>query len=124
MTEPNALLAAARELRSTIDANAAKAGSEPVPVEGAGPGHILDLVEGRLRRTADDAERVADRLEKLRSRIAGTTLHALGTHAELSVTVSVGIAQMPEDGREVREVLACADARLYEAKRAGRNRIV
>ncbi|MHC4225421.1 MAG: hypothetical protein ACYSUN_15635, partial [Planctomycetota bacterium] len=32
--------------------------SEPVPVEGAGPGHILDLVEGRLRRTADDAERV------------------------------------------------------------------
>jgi alkylation response protein AidB-like acyl-CoA dehydrogenase len=33
VTEPNVLLAAARELRSTIDANAAKAGNEPVPVE-------------------------------------------------------------------------------------------
>ena len=73
---------------------------------------------------ADDAERVADRLESLRSRIAGSTLHALGTHAEFRVTVSIGIAQMPEDGSNVREVLACADGRLYEAKRAGRDRIV
>ncbi|MFQ5418256.1 MAG: hypothetical protein ACE5FL_14620 [Myxococcota bacterium] len=32
MTPTNSLLTAARDLRSTIDANARKAGAEPVPV--------------------------------------------------------------------------------------------
>jgi diguanylate cyclase (GGDEF)-like protein len=41
----------------------------------------------------------------------------------LRVSMSIGIAQLTP-GRDERELLAEADARLYEAKRSGRNRIV
>jgi diguanylate cyclase (GGDEF)-like protein len=40
------------------------------------------------------------------------------------VTVSIGVASWPQDGLEVGDVVACADARLYEAKRGGRDRVV
>jgi two-component system cell cycle response regulator len=38
------------------------------------------------------------------------------------VTVSVGVAQFPVDGRTSSEVMRAADAALYNAKRAGRDR--
>lgn len=41
-----------------------------------------------------------------------------------SVTVSIGVAALPVDGGDLRTVVDCADQRLYEAKRAGRNRVV
>jgi diguanylate cyclase (GGDEF)-like protein len=44
---------------------------------------------------------------------------------ELKVTVSVGIAAVPDVGmREHAELIAAADEALYRAKRAGRNRVV
>ncbi|MCC6667404.1 MAG: GGDEF domain-containing protein [Polyangiaceae bacterium] len=36
-------------------------------------------------------------------------------------TISVGIAELPGDANEAVALVAAADARLYEAKRAGRN---
>jgi len=42
----------------------------------------------------------------------------------LRVTLSGGIAELPADGADWDKLFAVADARLYEAKRAGRNRIV
>lgn len=42
----------------------------------------------------------------------------------IEVTLSGGVATLPEDGADWDAVFAVADARLYEAKRAGRNRIV
>jgi len=39
------------------------------------------------------------------------------------VTVSIGIAGVPEHGREASAVLRVADIALYAAKRAGRNRV-
>jgi diguanylate cyclase (GGDEF)-like protein len=41
-----------------------------------------------------------------------------------SVTVSIGVAEVPSDGTDMRTVIDCADQRLYQAKRAGRNRVV
>lgn len=38
------------------------------------------------------------------------------------VTVSAGVASMTKDTRDVADFVAAADARLYEAKAAGRNR--
>jgi PleD family two-component response regulator len=43
---------------------------------------------------------------------------------ELPVTLSGGIAELPADGTDWDKVFAVADARLYEAKRSGRNRVV
>jgi diguanylate cyclase (GGDEF)-like protein len=39
------------------------------------------------------------------------------------VTVSIGAAEYPTDGESVENVLASADAALYEAKRSGRDRV-
>ncbi len=41
-----------------------------------------------------------------------------------SVTISAGVAAFPTDGTREEDLLAVADARLFEAKGAGRNRIV
>ena len=71
-----------------------------------------------------DEEGLLPRLETLRQGIASTRLRHLGSEADIRVTVSMGTARFPTDGRSVSEVLACADARLYAAKQAGRNRIV
>ena len=43
--------------------------------------------------------------------------------ARLAVTVSVGVAVWPEDGREIEALLAAADRALYAAKQDGRNRV-
>ena len=39
------------------------------------------------------------------------------------ITTSMGIAQFPDDGESTTELLEAADAALYGAKRAGRNRV-
>jgi diguanylate cyclase (GGDEF)-like protein len=41
-----------------------------------------------------------------------------------SATFSAGIASFPEDGEQLDELMKRADARLYAAKRNGRDRIV
>ena len=40
------------------------------------------------------------------------------------VTVSVGVATFPEDGKTAEAVLSAADQAMYVAKRAGRNRVI
>lgn len=42
----------------------------------------------------------------------------------LTLTVSIGVATLPDDGTTAEELLARADARMYAAKRSGRARAV
>jgi len=42
----------------------------------------------------------------------------------LSVTLSIGSATFPEDGQSPEDLFECADRRLYDAKRHGRDRVV
>ena len=60
--------------------------------------------------------------ERIRTRVAGETF----THhnEKVSITVSIGIAGFPENGRSLESIIASADAALYRAKRRGRNRVV
>lgn len=63
-----------------------------------------------------------DRLEDLRVALAGDPLAAVA--AGLRITFSAGLAQWPRDGADFDAVFKRADARLYAAKRLGRNRTV
>ncbi len=42
---------------------------------------------------------------------------------ELSVTVSIGVAEPARTNQEVEQVIQAADKALYRAKQAGRNRV-
>jgi diguanylate cyclase (GGDEF)-like protein len=42
---------------------------------------------------------------------------------KLSTTLSAGIAGYPEDGADVRTIMANADQAMYESKRSGKNRV-
>jgi len=69
-----------------------------------------------LETSGENALRIA---EKLRQRIAGH--HFPGVPR--SVTISCGVADYPTHGITRDELVASADAALYQAKQAGRNRV-
>jgi diguanylate cyclase (GGDEF)-like protein len=60
--------------------------------------------------------------ERIRSGIGGVdeVPDGYGAHRR---TVSIGVATFPQDGRSARELLEAADAAMYVAKRAGKNRV-
>jgi diguanylate cyclase (GGDEF)-like protein len=43
--------------------------------------------------------------------------------SEKPITVSIGLAAFPHDGRTPDEIVWAADEALYQSKRAGRNRV-
>lgn len=101
--------------------------------------HITRLLAGRLRNgdmlgryggeefcviaPDTDADGALTLAESLREIISFATLSA--GHAGLTVTVSVGVAYCPANAaRELNDLLVEADAALYAAKKAGRNRVI
>ncbi|TDT43339.1 diguanylate cyclase (GGDEF)-like protein [Halospina denitrificans] len=99
---------------------------------------VSDLLRTRLRRTDTAARWGGEEFfvllpgtsskgalqiaEAVRADLAETPIRVGGER--LKVTVSIGISEYPADGREVRELLVCADRRLYEAKSRGRDLVV
>jgi diguanylate cyclase (GGDEF)-like protein len=69
----------------------------------------------------DVALRVA---ERIRSLIEGSPFEHAATQPNEHVTISGGVATWPGDGEDVDSLLRSADAALYQAKRAGRNRVM
>ena len=61
--------------------------------------------------------------ERIRTQLAGRVVPLLEGTGEVSVTASIGVATIPDDAGGVQELIAVADAALYEAKRAGKNRV-
>ena len=70
-----------------------------------------------------DHERLDERLESWRRSIAASAVRTADSEAEIHLTVSIGIARYPGDAQSPTGALMRADERLYEAKRAGRNRV-
>jgi len=103
-----ALQLLAERLRSAVRATdlVARFGGEEFVV--AFPG--MDVAQAELR------------VEHLRVKLAQVAIPVDGTNQWL--TVSAGVGSWPVDGATFTEVLAQADARLYEAKRRGRNCVV
>ena len=68
-------------------------------------------------------EVAAERAESLRRQIAELNVTYMGQKLR-SLTASLGVAGFPENGDQQEELLRRADAALYSAKHAGRNRVV
>ena len=70
------------------------------------------------------AEVVMSRIDGLRRQIGETSISDVADRSGSPhrVTVSIGVANWPDDGETPETVLATADARLYEAKHLGRDR--
>jgi len=65
-----------------------------------------------------DLESAMAKAELLRGRIEGLSdLH------DVRVTASFGVASMPETTKQPADLVACADAALYQSKQTGRNRV-
>jgi len=96
-----------REFSREIDSPARYGGEELAVV----------LPQTDLEGTYNLAERVRTGIEELE-------LPLLDGSGTMSVTASLGVAALPDSGSEPRELVAAADAALYEAKRSGKNRTV
>jgi diguanylate cyclase (GGDEF)-like protein len=64
------------------------------------------------------------KVESLRARIAGTPIELSDHRKSVRITISAGLASYPEDGADAAELFATADERMFEAKHAGRDRVV
>jgi len=73
---------------------------------------------------ATTPEQAHERAEALRLAVERLAPVHEGGQGKLSVTVSIGMACFPGDGATPEALIQAADAALYEAKRAGRNRVV
>ncbi|HHM06200.1 MAG TPA: diguanylate cyclase [Gammaproteobacteria bacterium] len=61
--------------------------------------------------------------ERIRREIAEHPFAGRESQPSGRVTVSMGVASYPEDGRDAREILKRADEVLYQAKHGGRDRV-
>lgn len=71
--------------------------------------------------TGENAFAVA---ERVRHSLRQTRYTGLGLPASASITISIGIATCPNDATTSEGLIDVADEALYEAKRAGRDRVV
>jgi diguanylate cyclase (GGDEF)-like protein len=88
---------------------AARYGGEEFAVFLAGPEHSVEI-----------ADTIA---ERIRAKSEATTI-SLGAGITDHITISIGVANAPEDGLGRTELLRSADEALYRAKANGRNRVV
>ncbi len=68
-----------------------------------------------------DLQGAVQAAERVRTRLAAEKF-SVG-EGDASLTVSIGVAEYPTDGETPEAVIGSADAALYRAKRAGRNRV-
>jgi two-component system cell cycle response regulator len=75
-----------------------------------------------MPRTSGDIACLA--AERLRRSVCASPFIVAGQQSELEVTVSIGVACTGDGEDTVETLLKRADEAVYEAKAAGRNRVV
>jgi diguanylate cyclase (GGDEF)-like protein len=78
---------------------------------------VVVLIGANSRQAAAAAERV-------RSRVASAEFRAEGSNAIVPVTTSIGMACCPDHGRDRETIIRIADEAMYQAKNAGKNRVI
>jgi two-component system cell cycle response regulator len=120
------------QFKSINDAHGHVAGDQVLRAVSAHLGKLVRLEDVLARYGGEefvllapgsDAEEAAQLAERLRAAVEHLAIHFAG--AKLGVSVSIGVASLGElDPHAVpTELVARADARLYDAKRRGRNRV-
>lgn len=89
--------------------------AEDIVCRFGGEEFVVILPMADLKVTQARAERIRTRLRELTVRHQGQSLGM--------VTVSIGVAELPQHGASGKELLEAADAALYQAKREGRDRV-
>ncbi len=115
-------------LRRGVDLPARYGGEEfavmlpDTPLDGAG---ASEEQAGPADGDADapHLEGAAALAERLRALVADTPFSLKKVDAPVAVTVSIGVAEFPASAGTMDELVARADAALYEAKRAGKDRV-
>jgi diguanylate cyclase (GGDEF)-like protein len=103
-------------LRETASFLAKSVRAEDIVCRFGGEEFLIILPMADLRASHARAERIRSRLREL------TVMHqgqSLGP-----ITVSVGVAELPQHGTSPRELLEASDAALYCAKREGRDCVI
>ena len=90
--------------------------AEDIVCRFGGEEFIVILPVADLRVTQARAERIRSKLRELPVLHQGQSLGM--------VTVSVGVAELPQHGTSPKELIKAADAALYRAKNAGRDRVM
>ena len=70
-----------------------------------------------------DSDGAAQGAERMREAVEGLRIPRIDGTGNLRVTVSVGVASIPDSANEKDSLIAAADAALYRAKRSGKNRV-
>ncbi len=68
-------------------------------------------------------EQALETAERLRARVADQDFELEPGGRKLSITVSIGIGAIPNHGRTMEALIQAADAAMYRAKQAGRDRV-
>ncbi|MBX3735878.1 MAG: diguanylate cyclase [Candidatus Didemnitutus sp.] len=102
--------------------------------------HVASLLAGQLRvvdriaryggeefailMVETDRKQAVEGIQRLFALLAETPCQPAGTDLTLNVTLSAGLAIMPDDAASCDQLISAADKALYAAKHAGRNRVV
>jgi two-component system chemotaxis family response regulator WspR len=110
--------------RQKIDLVARYGGEEFCIVLPATLATAAEATAERLRVNLADMERTAAQVaEDIRSSTEAQFFEGSLDSSGVRVTVSIGVACLPEHGTTAAELVGNADKALYLAKRAGKNRI-
>lgn len=104
-----------RLLRHVVKAMQGHLRATDIPARYGGDEFVIMLPDTPARGALEVAERIRQAVES-----APFTTEV----GRVPCTVSIGVASYPQDGRGIESLLARADRALYEAKAAGRNRVV
>ena len=78
-----------------------------------------------VRGTQENSENSLEHLESLLKRVLDEINKPIVVDGFCHhVGVSIGVAILPRDGKNLEEILKCADRAMYEAKNLGKNRVV